>query len=46
MLMLSVAEAGVVVFGVDWVAVPRPSCSRRGPVDLGIWLLSSMLLYE
>jgi hypothetical protein len=26
----------VALFGVDWFAVPRPSCSLRGPVDLGI----------
>jgi hypothetical protein len=26
----------VMLFGVDWLAVPRPSCSWRGPVDLGI----------
>ena len=24
------------MLGVDWFAVPRPSCSWRGPVDLGI----------
>jgi hypothetical protein len=23
-------------FGVVWLAVPMPSCSWRGPVDLGI----------
>lgn len=27
---------GFDMFGVDWEAVPRPSCSWRGPVDLGI----------
>lgn len=24
--------------GVDWFSVPMPSCSIRGPVDLGIFL--------
>jgi hypothetical protein len=28
----------VVLLGVVWFAVPRPSCSERGPVDLGIEL--------
>jgi hypothetical protein len=26
----------VLLLGVDWFAVPSPSCSWRGPVDLGI----------
>jgi hypothetical protein len=38
-VVLSVMLPGcVLLLGVDWFAVPRPSCSERGPVDLGIEL--------
>lgn len=30
---------GKVDLGVDWFSVPMPSCSIRGPVDLGIFLV-------
>ena len=36
-VVLSVMLPGcVLLFGVDWLDVPTPICSRRGPVDLGI----------